>query len=142
MHVHNRGSQWIVRVFQTTCLMRSLLHNNERSWQLWSLPPRILVVPKIRVEPSNGLTRPAGDRTNEVEEGWPNSNVTNELVAEEGCSRAPPTEEVPPGSQTDMEQDLIYVGGMTYSGLCLRKAQKGSTTHAECRRASSGCVPC
>ena len=56
------------------------------------------------------------DRTNEVEEGWPNSNVTNELVAEEGCSRAPPTEEVPPGSQTDMEQDLTYVGGMSYVG--------------------------
>ena len=55
------------------------------------------------------------DRTNEVEEGWPNSNVTNELVAEEGCSRAPPHEEVPPGSQTDMEQDLTYVGGMSYA---------------------------
>ena len=55
------------------------------------------------------------DRTNEVEEGWPNSNVTNELVAEEGCSRAPPTEEAQPGSQTDMEQDLTYVGGMSYA---------------------------
>ena len=55
------------------------------------------------------------DRTNEVEEGWPISNVTNELVAEEGCSRAPPTEEVQPGSQTDMEQDLTYVGGMSYA---------------------------
>ena len=55
------------------------------------------------------------DRTNEVEEGWPNSNVTNELVAEEGCSRAPPTEEVQPGSQTDMEQDLTHVGGMSYA---------------------------
>ena len=51
------------------------------------------------------------DRTNEVEEGWPNSNVTNEFVAEEGCSRAPPAEE----AQTDMEQDLTYVGGMSYA---------------------------
>ena len=55
------------------------------------------------------------DRTNEAEEGWPNSNVTNELVAEEGCSRAPPNEEAQPGSRTDMEQDLTYVGGMSYA---------------------------
>ena len=55
------------------------------------------------------------DRTNEVEEGLPNSKVTNGLVAEEGCSRAPPTEEVQPGSQTDMEQDLTYVGDMSYA---------------------------
>ena len=55
------------------------------------------------------------DRTNELEEGWPNSNVTNELVAEEGRSRAPPTEEAQPGSQADMEQDLTYVGGMSYA---------------------------
>ena len=55
------------------------------------------------------------DRTNEMEEGWPNSNVTNGFVAEEGCSRAPPTKEAEPGSQTDMEQDLTYVGGMSYA---------------------------
>ena len=55
------------------------------------------------------------DRTNEVEEGWPNSNATNEFVAEEGCSRAPPAEEAQPGSQTDVEQDLTYVGGMGYA---------------------------
>ena len=55
------------------------------------------------------------DRTNEVEEGWPNSNATNEFVAEEGCSRAPPAEEAQPGSQTDMEQDLTCVGGMGYA---------------------------
>ena len=55
------------------------------------------------------------DRTNEVEEGWPNSNVSNEFVAEEGCSRAPPADEAQPGSQTDMEQDLTYVGGMSYA---------------------------
>ena len=29
------------------------------------------------------------ERTNEAEEEWPNSNMTNELAAEEGCSRAP-----------------------------------------------------
>ena len=55
------------------------------------------------------------DRTNEVEEGWPNSNATNEFVAEGGCSRAPPGGEAQPGSQTDMEQDLTYVGGMGYA---------------------------
>ena len=55
------------------------------------------------------------DRANEVEEGWPNSNATDELVAEEGCSRAPPAGETRLGSQTDMEQDLTYVGGMSYA---------------------------
>ena len=55
------------------------------------------------------------DRTNEVEESWPNSNATNEFVAEEGCSRAPPAEEAQPDSQTDMEQDLTYVGNMGYA---------------------------
>ena len=55
------------------------------------------------------------DRVNEVEEGWPNSNATDELVAEEGCSRAPPAGETRLGSQTDMEQDLTYVGGMSYA---------------------------
>ena len=55
------------------------------------------------------------DRANEVEEGWPNSNATDELAAEEGCSRAPPAGERQLGSQTDMEQDLIYVGGMSYA---------------------------
>ena len=55
------------------------------------------------------------DRTNEVEEGWPNSNATDEFVAEVGCSRAPPVGEAQLGSQTDMEQDLTYVGGMGYA---------------------------
>ena len=55
------------------------------------------------------------DRANETLEGWPNSNVTNGFVAEEGCSRAPLAEEAEPGSQTDMEQDLTYVGGMSYA---------------------------
>ena len=76
------------------------------------------------------------DRTNEVEEGWPNSNVTNEFVAEEGCSRAPPTEEAQPGSQTDRHGAGPHLCGryelcetartrdhsITYSDLCLRKA--------------------
>ena len=116
MYVHNRGSRWIVRVFQTTCLMKSLLSNNERrSWPLWFLPPRIRVFPRTRVELSSGLTKPCRDRTNEVEEGGPNSNATNECVAEEGFSRTPPAEEAQPDSQTDMEQDLTYVGGMGYA---------------------------
>ena len=55
------------------------------------------------------------DRANEVEEGWPNSNMTDELAAEEGCSRAPPAGERQLGSQNDMEQDLTYVGGMSYA---------------------------
>ena len=55
------------------------------------------------------------DRANEVEEGWPNSNMTDELAAEEGCSRAPPAGERQLGSQTDMEQDLTYVEGMSYA---------------------------
>ena len=55
------------------------------------------------------------DRANEVEEGWPNSNMTDELAAEEGCSRAPPAGERQLGSQTDIEQDLTYVGGMSYA---------------------------
>ena len=55
------------------------------------------------------------DRANEVEEGWPNSNMTDELAAEEGCSRAPPAGEIQLGSQTDIEQDLTYVGGMSYA---------------------------
>ena len=55
------------------------------------------------------------DRANEVEEDWPNSNATNEFAAEERCSRAPPGGEAQPGSQTDMEQDLTYVGGMSYA---------------------------
>ena len=55
------------------------------------------------------------DRTNEVEESWPKSIATNEFVAEEGCSRTPPAEEAQPDSQTDMEQDLTYVGNMGYA---------------------------
>ena len=55
------------------------------------------------------------ERTNEAEEGWPNSNVTNELAAEEGCSRAPLGEEANPSLQAKVDQDLTYVGGMSYA---------------------------
>ena len=87
------------------------------------------------------------ERTNEMEEGWPNSNVTNELAAEEGCSRATLDAEANPGLQATMGQDLTYVGGMGYarsrgcgiargrSCMCLWETQEGSTAHGECRRA-------
>ena len=55
------------------------------------------------------------DRSIETEEVWPNSNVTNELVAEEGCSRAPLAEEATTSSQTAVDQDLTYVGGISYA---------------------------
>ena len=55
------------------------------------------------------------DRANEVEEGWPISNATDELAVEEGCSRAPPAGGRQLGSQTNMEKDLTYVGGMSYA---------------------------
>ena len=55
------------------------------------------------------------ERTNEMEEGWPNSNVTNELAAEEGCSRAPLGAEANPALQATVDQDLTFVGGMGYA---------------------------
>ena len=55
------------------------------------------------------------ERTNELEEGWPNSNVTNELAAEEGCSRAPLRAEANPSLQATMDQDLTYIGCMSYA---------------------------
>ena len=54
------------------------------------------------------------DRTNEAEEGRPNSNMTKEPAAEEGCSRAPLGEEANPRLQA-VDQDLSYVGGMRYA---------------------------
>ena len=48
------------------------------------------------------------ERASEAEEEWPNSNVTNEPVAEEGCSRAPLSEET-------NDQDLIYVQNANHS---------------------------
>ena len=55
------------------------------------------------------------ERTNEAEEKWPNSNITNEHVAEEGCSRAPLSEETNSRLQVAVDQDLNYVGNATYS---------------------------
>ena len=54
-------------------------------------------------------------RTNDLEEVWPNSNVTNELAAEEGCSRAPLGAKANPSLQATVDQDLTYVGGMSYA---------------------------
>ena len=48
------------------------------------------------------------------DEGWPNSNVTNEPAAEERCSRAPLGEEEFPSLRT-VDPDLTYVGGMSYA---------------------------
>ena len=55
------------------------------------------------------------ERTNVAEEGWPNSNVTNEPAAEEGSSRAPLGEEANPRLQATVDQNLTYVGGMGYA---------------------------
>ena len=48
------------------------------------------------------------ERANEAEEEWPNSNVTNELAAEEGCSRAPLGEQMSSRLQITMDEDLNY----------------------------------
>ena len=50
------------------------------------------------------------ERINEAEEEWPNSNVTNEPAAEEGCSRAPLGEETNPRLQVNVDEDLTYMG--------------------------------
>ena len=55
------------------------------------------------------------ERANEAEEEWPNSNVTNEPVAEEGCSRAPLSEETNSRLQVAVDQDLTYVENANYS---------------------------
>ena len=67
------------------------------------------------------------ERTNEAEEGWPNSNVTNELAAEEGCSRAPLGEEANLSLQTAVDQNLTYVGGMSYARPQGRGIARGPT---------------
>ena len=56
------------------------------------------------------------ERTNEAEEEWPNSNITNEPVAEEGCSRAPLSEETNSRLQIAVDQDLTCMGNANYSG--------------------------
>ena len=48
------------------------------------------------------------ERANEAEEEWPNSNVTNELAAEEGCSRAPLGEKMSSRLQITVDEDLTY----------------------------------
>ena len=55
------------------------------------------------------------ERANEAEEEWPNSNVTSEPVAEEGCSRAPLSEETNSRLQVAVDQDLTYVENANYS---------------------------
>ena len=55
------------------------------------------------------------ERANEAEEEWPNSNVTNEPVAEEGCSRTPLSEETNSRLQVAVDQDLTYVVNANYS---------------------------
>ena len=46
------------------------------------------------------------EKTNEAEEGWPNSNMTHEPADEVGCSRAPLDEEANPSSQAIMDPGL------------------------------------
>ena len=55
------------------------------------------------------------ERANEAEEEWPNSNITNEPVAEEGCSRAPLSKETNSRLQVAVDQDLTYVENANYS---------------------------
>ena len=55
------------------------------------------------------------ERANEAEEEWPNSNVTNEPVAEEGCSRAPLSEETNSRLQVTVDQDPTYVEKASYA---------------------------
>ena len=56
------------------------------------------------------------ERTNEAEEEWPNSNITNEPAAEEGGSRTPLGEEANSRLQAAMDQDLTYVGNTIHPG--------------------------
>ena len=55
------------------------------------------------------------ERANEAEEEWQNSNVTNEPVAAEGCSRAPLSGETNSRLQVAVDQDLTYVENANYS---------------------------
>ena len=63
------------------------------------------------------------ERTNEAEEEWPNSNVTNELAAEDGCSRAPPGEKMSSRLQITVDEDLTY----TENTSCARPQGSGVT---------------
>ena len=74
-----------------------------------------LVVSEISRRTEQWVDETCRKRTNEAEEGWPNSNETNEPAAEEGCSRAPLSEGANPSLQATVDQDLTYVGGMGYA---------------------------
>ena len=56
------------------------------------------------------------ERTNEAEEEWPNSNMTNEPAAEGGCSPAPLGEEANSRLQAAVDQDLTYMENTNYPG--------------------------
>ena len=77
-------------------------------------PPEGSIVSGISRRTEQWVDETCRERTNETEEGWPNSNVTNEPAAEEGRSRAPLGAEADPGPQA-MDQDLTYVGSMAYT---------------------------
>ena len=72
------------------------------------------------------------ERTNEAEKEWSNSNITNEPVAEEGCSRAPLSEEAfasrcGPRPHLHGKRKLfgtarVRTRSRDNSSLCLRKA--------------------
>ena len=63
------------------------------------------------------------ERANEAEEEWPNSNMTNELAAEEGCSRAPLGEKMSSRLQITVDEDLTYTENTT----CARTQGSGVT---------------
>ena len=63
------------------------------------------------------------ERTNEAEEEWPNSNMTNELATEEGCSRAPLGEKTSSRLQITVDKDLTYTGNTS----CARPQGSGVT---------------
>ena len=76
------------------------------------------------------------ERTNEAEEVWPNSNITNEPAAEEGCSREftpgrggefPCTSRWGPRPQLHGKHEFfgtarVRTRSRDHSSLCLRKA--------------------
>ena len=75
------------------------------------------------------------ERTNEAEEEWPNSNMTNELAAEEGCSRAPLGEKTSSRLQITVDEDLTYTGNTS----CARPQGPGV---ARGNRLCLLCFPC
>ena len=67
------------------------------------------------------------ERTNEAEEEWPNSNMTNEPAAEEGCSRAPLGEKTSSRLQITVDEDLTYTGNTSYARPQGSGVTRGST---------------